>query len=181
MCGIFLTMDPGRVLILSQANESRGSRGRTLEFLKVYDDTMIIGHIVAPTGNNTKPNLHPSKLNQTSLWHNGVITAPTMEALGCDPNTWDTACLHQALDQRGWPVLDEVDGAFACLYFDRVNLYVFRNEAAPLYHGNGEISSTPVDACVHEIEPGIIYRVAPDRLVYRGSFTNKSSPYYFGE
>jgi hypothetical protein len=183
MCGIFLTFDDKRIPILHEANQTRGSRASTLVDVPVGNSIAHIGHIVAPTGDNSKVNMHPSQRGETKLWHNGVITEPTLRSLGCDIDGWDTACLHQLIDEKGFSALADVDGAFACLYFNGEGLYTFRNEAAPLYLNSDavELSSASFDSFKVMILPNVVYQILEGGLVHVSSFKNISSPYYFGE
>lgn len=181
MCGIFLTRNYNRISVLRDANADRGNFEYTCTKLQIDGSNVYIGHLLSPTGTKETVNLHPSVIDDTMLWHNGVITQPAVEKLGGKSTDWDTAWLHRAIVDGGFDALDDIDGAFACLYYDGVDLYVFRNPASPLFHGKGGFSSNRVDDIEFEVTPGIVYKVMPDRLVFVQLFNNKSSPYYFGD
>lgn len=207
MCAIFGSFNRDKFLELAQLNSYRGQHSYSITvydpmiratrvlakeqgefssstlFTNFIDGMYIIGHIQAPT-TDAKSNdyVHPSEIEDSKLWHNGIIKAQCVREMQeslSDNSPWDTELLHKWI--RSNKPIGEVDGTFSCLNYDKGALYLFRNEISPMFWDEQlNISSTrflgsgktPANTLV---EIDFINR----KLVKIGSFTTKENPYYF--
>lgn len=98
-----------------------------------YTEPYYIVHIQAPTSASTA--IHPAQIDYSLLWHNGILKPETIEDLQSKYNmpgeNWDTKLLLRHLLETNLP--EDIDGSFACLFYNGVALRAFRNEIAPLY------------------------------------------------
>lgn len=97
-----------------------------------------IGHVQAPTGGLVKDfsRIHPTQINSSMLWHNGIITSrgiKYLQKLLDTTETFDTLLLHQAIQKFGVAELSKIEGLFACLYYDSKDFFIFRSKHAKLY------------------------------------------------
>lgn len=215
MCSIVIGTSTYDVRDLVELNKSRGSHSYSLYYINQYTmdaihmekslgklDPNIIeipeGHFAvihqqAPTTQAKDiSSVHPSTIDTTHLWHNGIIKAETCkqirEKLGVD-DVWDTSLLHQVIvDHDRHVALDDIDGSFACAMYDEgQGLYIFRNEIAPFYTDNHSLSSTQFEGSKPLI-PNFVYGVRFPSLAEGilsftqvDEFKTKINPYYFGE
>lgn len=101
----------------------------------------LISHIQAPTGGMIEDvdRIHPTEINKTKLWHNGLITPRGIRELQkktYSDNMFDTKLLHKAIDEFGFEVLSSIEGLFSCLYFDGNDYFIFRTKHGKLYIDN---------------------------------------------
>ena len=124
------------------------------DMLQVPDGTLAVAHVQAPTTTaRGKDSIHPSESFsagiqlsedfQTFLWHNGVLEPRCYEKYA----DWDTKAMNIMLHEAvalSWEGIgkgdcwkrwfERIKGQFACiLLVVGKGLYLFRNEAAPLY------------------------------------------------
>jgi len=142
-------------------------------------------HTQAPTGNVTASGVHPAITQYgTSLWHNGIIR----EIRGVQDlrTKWDTEELCKKLTFSGFTALDGVVGSFACFYYDQHNktLFVFRNEAAPLYYNPNTLDFCSIKfENSREFQPGVVHSIIPDAaepcLRLTTKFKLAESPFFF--
>jgi hypothetical protein len=165
--------------------------GPPRDIKNLYAKHFYIVHQQAPTGNDSNVSMstiHPSIMAGTYLWHNGLLKENTVKELKKKlyaASNWDTSLIHTLLKRTGKSelinVLGELDGSFACLYFDNtvMELYAFRNELAPLYYDHKlNFSSTRFEGAI-SVPAGKMFRVdfKLQTLVEEFSFETKSMPY----
>jgi glutamine phosphoribosylpyrophosphate amidotransferase len=183
MCGLFGSNDVSEFKQLFHLNTVRGSHSHSVSVLDGLDvevrakqigtnlaeydsdeDVLLwMGHIQAPTTSDRDVNsIHPSEINGSYLWHNGIIHSQTVTRWQEELETevsWDTRLMHQMLLNKSFDVLNDIEGSFACIFFLRGDLYMFRNDNSPLYVKDSSYSSVMFDgACA--IEPNIVYILA---------------------
>ena len=184
MCSIFASMDADEFRELYKLNSYRGTHsysvsqfnGKGIDVIRqdfgempdvaVLEDQLIIGHSQAPTTEEKSlDNVHPSEYYGCYLWHNGIIKhhqiAEWQKDYGFDWK-WDTQWLNFILTSSDFDVLSEVDGSFACLWYDQAFLYLFRNENCPMFMKGSTISSTKFDGS-ESIDANIIYKFTGDK------------------
>ena len=139
-----------------------------------------LGHVQAPT--TTSPSIHPSNYDNDLLWHNGIIkdyqVKEWQEEYG--NKEWDTELLHRHIILGS--SLDDVDGTFSCVRYNKEHIYIFRNEISPLFFDNNlNISSTEFENS-EETEAGVMYKMNlhDKELEVIQRFETKENPYYFG-
>jgi len=207
MCAIFGSFNKNTFMELAQLNSYRGQHSFSIS---IYDPLIkgiqvlakkegefeisslkqitgagfyFIGHIQAPTTDaKTIDYIHPSTINDTRLWHNGIIKEDCIEMmqekLG-DTSPWDTHLLHRWINSAR--SLNDIDGTFSCLNYDKGVLYLFRNEISPMYWDDElNISSTRFPGS-SKTSPNTLLEMdlTDKRLIKIGSFTTKENPYYF--
>lgn len=207
MCAIFGSFSKEKFIELAALNSYRGQHSFSISIydpnirwiqiiekkvgpfnasaIDEYADNTVffIGHIQAPTTDaKTTDNIHPSIVENTLLWHNGIIKADCIEKMQealVDSNPWDTHLLHKWV--RANNPLSEIDGTFSCLNYDKGVLYLFRNEISPMFCDEQlNISSTKFDTAI-KTPPNTLLEMVFSRksLVKIGSFSTKENPYYF--
>lgn len=99
-----------------------------------------ISHLQAPTGGlvQDKDRIHPTQINDTYLYHNGIITPRGMKYMQNYNNqglteTFDTKLLHNHIYNFGLSELSNIEGLFACVYIMGNTIYLFRSKHAKLY------------------------------------------------
>lgn len=158
-----------------------------------------ICHMQAPTTEaKTIESVHPAEWDGHYLWHNGIIKQQKIEDLKLllslslkanfdSDSNWDTKLLLQTLIEDGFNQLSYADGTFACLYVepwgtDMDNLYLFRNEIAPMFVDDKyNLSSTKFDGS-RSLEPNVVWRFEPGVAITDSGhhFKTAENPYYFG-
>ena len=104
----------------------------------VNKNVYYVCHVQAPTGGLLKEynRIHPTKVNNSYLWHNGIITPKGMKYLqdySYNNNIdFDTLALNNQLYNGNFCDLSAIEGLFSCLYLDN-NLYMFRTKHGKLY------------------------------------------------
>ena len=147
-----------------------------------------IAHTQAPTTDaKDEANIHPHKIGKVDeyLWHNGILKEDCIErlqyVLGMEDQKWDTALLHNWLDEG--ESLSKIDGTFSCLEYLDNRLFLFRNEISPMFIDmeTFTISSTRFPGSI-PTKPNIAwdFDLINMQLVKNDEFTTKENPYYFG-
>lgn len=161
-----------------------------------------ICHQQAPTTEaKTVDFVHPAQFDGSFLWHNGILKQKAIEYIKFNldirsdyqydsDTSWDTKLLLQLIAPSVYADMRElgnVDGTFACVYAqcnkDNVHdLFLFRNELAPLFIDDKyNISSTRFDGS-RSLEPGVVWRFKPGVEITDSGihFKTAENPYYFG-
>lgn len=111
-----------------------------LDELRIESTDYIIGHVQAPTGGMVQDSnrIHPTNVQNSYLWHNGIITNRGIKYLhsifGTDTN-FDTELLNRfiySIAERDWNELSGIEGLFSCLYLHK-QLQIFRTKHGKLY------------------------------------------------
>ena len=110
----------------------------TYNYSIIEPDGFKIGHVQAPTGGLIKDinRIHPTEIQGSLLWHNGIITSQGIKKLQNQYNkdtTFDTFLLHNAIVNDGFEVLSEIEGLFTCVFYFENNYYIFRSKHGKLY------------------------------------------------
>lgn len=207
MCAIFGSFNRDKFLELAALNSYRGQHSYSITcydpmiratrvlakevgqfsattlFTEFLDGMYLIGHIQAPT-TEAKSNdfVHPSAVDGSLLWHNGIIKedcVKKMQDVLLDNSAWDTDLLHKWIHNEY--SLDDIDGTFSCLRYDRGMLYLFRNEISPMFIDEQlNISSTRfLGSSKTPANTLLELDFANVRAVKIGSFVTKENPYYF--
>ena len=144
----------------------------------------IIGHVQAPTTDSKdKESIHPSIIDNTYLWHNGIIKENCIEEIQTVLSSkikWDTKLLHKyILEDKN---LSNIDGTFSCLYSNGSGLYLFRNEISPMFIDNKfNISSTKFEESTSTHANNLfIIDFHNFELITKKEFLTKENPYFFG-
>lgn len=192
MCAIIGSFDTETFKSLRELNLYRGSRTNSLavihsnnefnlrrgiELLNVFsheNDAYKLGHLQAPTGKHSS--IHPAVYEDTMLWHNGIVRRMYNDE-------WDTLFICKKIYGHAWEALSEIDGSFACVYWDGVDLFIFRNEISPLFIDDKmNISSTKFEGS-KSLPPNEVFKVDLNAKCLKnvGKFRTKDNPYYFGD
>jgi asparagine synthetase B (glutamine-hydrolysing) len=199
MCSIIGSFHKDKIHELIELNAYRGQHSWSISYYdciwdymksikrgmgEIPKDLINIGlneycivHMQAPTTSNKDlDTVHPAEIDESHLWHNGIIKAEWVNAR--EKGAWDThLILKQYLDTKD---LNDIDGTFACLMHDRDRLYLFRNEISPLFIDKySNISSTKFEDS-HMISPNKLFRFTPGDATLKevGSFNTVNNPYY---
>lgn len=182
MCSIFGSFDKDEFFELALINLYRGSHSHSiaaydpvsgdlniiqkefgsLEKVDLPDNCYYIGHQQAPTTDAKDMNaIHPAYNNGVFLWHNGIIKQHQVDKWKTEYNSsreWDTEWLAILIAEKGFDVLNTVDGSFACLMYEPTTkqLRVFRNDNCPLHISNASVSSTAFNSSCN-IDSGAVY------------------------
>lgn len=203
MCSIIGSYDKDKILDLIKLNAYRGQHSWSISYYDCIWDKMksvsrgmgeipadlinignmeyCIVHMQAPTTENKGlDTVHPAQIEESYLWHNGIIKAAHIkkmqEALGTD-ESWDTKLiLKQFLETEN---LNDIDGTFACLMCHNEELYLFRNQISPLFIDKyGTISSTKFEDS-EMIKTDTLWKFYPfSPLEKVSSFETVNNPYY---
>jgi len=103
-----------------------------------FSDNWKIMHVQAPTGGlkQEENRIHPTEIDSTKLWHNGIITPRGVRYMQQKLNTnedFDTLLLHKMINKYGFDCLSDIEGGFACLYLKDNNVYIFRTQHLKLH------------------------------------------------
>ena len=207
MCAIFGSFSRDKFLELAQLNSYRGQHSYSITvydpmiravrvlaksagefsatslFTNAIDGMYIIGHIQAPTTEGKSVDyIHPSEIEQSKLWHNGIIKANCIREMQDklnDNSPWDTELLHKWIINN--KSLGDIDGTFSCLNYNNNFLYLFRNEISPMFWDEQlNISSTRFLGSMKTPANNLLEIDFVNRkLVKIGSFNTKENPYYF--
>lgn len=216
MCSIIISNDPLEVRELVILNKMRGTHSWSLSHIKnnhvpitmdkgfgeldlsripkklAEVGSYVIIHQQAPTTSEKDFNaIHPSHGRFSYLWHNGILKDKTIRDLqvkNIAPEIlWDTRLMHIALEDEGNDVLNEIDGAFACVMLNVMDreCIIFRNAIAPFYTDGASISSTKFHNST-PIPHDMVYSLDYNKngkldLTPLDPFTTVNNPYYFGE
>jgi hypothetical protein len=152
-----------------------------------------IVHVQAPTTEiRSDQSIHPAIITEKyqtwptkALWHNGIIKAEVVKEKAAKYNTsWDTMQILKSV-RKSFDVLNEFDGTFSCLYYDRddLSLNLFRNEISPMFFDHElNISSTMFEGS-KETTPNVVCKIDfnRNRLITKAKFKTVENPYYFGD
>jgi Protein of unknwon function (DUF3310) len=202
MCAIIGSFSKEKIIELCELNRYRGGYAYSISYVNIdsgvpnihvsvrnsghvnYNNIYLsqgnycIVHIQSPTDKDA--GTHPVVCNGTMLWHNGIIKRKGNKILDYD-TMWDTVALSKHLyDKKS---LFDIDGSFACLYFSKSRLQVFRNDLSPLFIDNDmNMSSTTFDNSV-ELKSGIIYDLdlIDKKFIPTGYFTTHTNPYWIDD
>jgi predicted glutamine amidotransferase len=211
MCGIFCTFNSIKLKELYNLNKDRGNISQSIiEFnsenmidsIKKSHDNIIESHIIknsnyaichiqAPTNGlfTNFSRIHPACRDNKLLWHNGIIKDSSLKQLSKIFNIsnidWDTQFILDLIYENTLEkTLSILDGSFACIYYNGVELFLFRNEIAPLFIDNElNISSTPFENS-NEIDPNAIYKLNLKNKsieIVNKFEANYQQPYFFFE
>lgn len=154
MCSIVASFNKKNLEDLVDLNQFRGNfsfsylefeTGELTKQFGQYNKSVInnnfnykISHLQAPTGGLIQDinRIHPTNINNTKLYHNGIITPRGIKFLQNKLNsdeTFDTWLLHKAIDTFGFEILSEIEGLFSCLYIKDNKIYIFRTRHGKLY------------------------------------------------
>jgi glutamine phosphoribosylpyrophosphate amidotransferase len=180
MCALFGSPNKELFLELSKLNSYRGNHSYSVstydfESVDVYVKALgefempdieapyYIGHTQAPTTEaKSTSSIHPSVVEHSYLWHNGIIKERQVKKWQGLLNTlepWDTKLLHHQLYCGNvTDVLSKADGSFACVWFINDTLYLFRNANCPLFTDGMSYSSTKFNGS-YPIDCDIIYKL----------------------
>ena len=180
MCAIFGSSKIKEFYELAELNSYRGTHSHSVSVIDLDNNLHIIekgfgaitkrnlpnaklyiGHQQAPTTTATdKESIHPSHAGYSGyLWHNGIIKESQMKRWQESMNVeekWDTKLLQMMIETRGYPILSEADGSFACLHYWRRTLQMFRNDNCPLFIKGSSFSSTEFEGS-KSIDSGVVY------------------------
>lgn len=201
MCGIFCSFDKKKIDELRRLNSYRGSHSYSVfavvnEFvfraMGDMDMSMVpetgykVCHVQAPTTDaRSIDSVHPATKNGCMLWHNGIIKNFDVARLQKKQGTtiqWDTALLLEELDSDNWlSNLSEINGSFACVFYDGEEIYVFRNEISPLFYDDElNISSVKFEGS-RSLPPNKVFMLDFKQkclIDMDFNFTTKENPYY---
>lgn len=160
MCSIIASFKKEKLEALVDLNQFRGNfsfsyleleTGESTKQFGQYNKDVIennqnykISHLQAPTGGLVQDinRIHPTLINNTKLYHNGIITPRGVKFLQIKLNTsetFDTLLLHKAIEEFGLDILSEIEGLFSCLYIRGDRIFIFRTRHGKLYI-DGEMS-----------------------------------------
>lgn len=165
MCALFGSPDIKTFIELAELNSYRGNHSYSVaitdfervrlivkslgefQMPDISNADFYIGHTQAPTTEaKSITSVHPSEINGTFLWHNGIIKDHQVKKWQEKLNSsepWDTKLLHQLLSQsNATEILSEADGSFACVWYNGEGIYLFRNANCPLFTDGISYSST---------------------------------------
>lgn len=196
MCGIVGSFDRDEFCELMELNKGRGNStfsvttyrpsntGLKIEniqqevgefkrdMISFYGENVyFIGHLQSPTKTVNINHIHPAKADESALWHNGMLVNYNGD--------WDTGTILSWLEYEGFNALDNIHGAFGCLYYKDHKLYLFRNSIIPIYIDDDlNISSTKMDSG-RLIPANVVYEVRFDlkEIIEVVKFNNKHNPY----
>ena len=121
-----------------ETGESTKQFGRYNKDVIVNNQNYKISHLQAPTGGLIQDinRIHPTMINNTKLYHNGIITPRGVKFLQNKLNcteTFDTWLLHKSIEEFGFDILSEIEGLFSCLYIKDDKIFIFRTRHGKLY------------------------------------------------
>lgn len=207
MCSIVGSFDVNKIISLCELNQYRGAHSHSIAEYRDGDITLhnrdlgplsydelpmfsrpgsyYIVHQQAPTTlSRDETSIHPARIQDHFLWHNGILKPSTIKKLQeefKDASEWDTHLLLRHLMKHKTP--DNIDGSFACVYFDSRTLYFFRNEIAPLFiDDNFNLSSTKFEGS-RPLVSNVMMRFDGTNIHYEDNskFKTVNNPYYFEE
>lgn len=179
MCGIYGSFKGNKFTALGELNRSRGVKQSSVEMFNIGTSLYTIGHVQTPTSNSARK--HPAvHENGARLWHNGIIKDTCLnEYEYIDYDGWDTMFILKLLEESGAGALSNIDGSFACVYQKASgNVFVFRNEIAPLYIDNDLNLSSIKHEDMTLLPPNKVFAITSEKkLVVAAEFTTKNNPY----
>lgn len=177
MCGIYGSFAVHKFMLLSRLNKSRGVKESSIDELTIAGAVYNIGHVQTPTSNSALK--HPAINNDNMLWHNGIIKQSCMdEYSSIEYDGWDTMFLLQLINTYGLGALSNVDGSFACVYNKGDDVFIFRNEIAPLYIDRElNLSSIKEDGMTMLPANKVFYINDSRELVVAAEFKTLNNPY----
>jgi len=179
MCGIYASFNDEKFEALRLVNKVRGVKNITKKTIFMNGVGYMIGHIQSPTSNSAHS--HPATLNHCDslLWHNGIVKEKQLEEHSyMDFGGWDTHFILQIIDTYGFGALSNIDGSFACVYYSNNELFIFRNEIAPLYIDIDLNLSSLKSSDMELLPPNKVFYINDDNeLIVVAEFTTKNNPY----
>lgn len=154
MCSIVASFNKKNLEDLVDLNQFRGNfsfsylefeTGELTKQFGQYNKSVInnnlnykVSHLQAPTGGLIQDinRIHPTNIDNTKLYHNGIITPRGIKFLQNKLNsteTFDTWLLHKAIEEFGFNILSEIEGLFSCLYIKDDKIFIFRTRHGKLY------------------------------------------------
>jgi|LWDU01.1.fsa_nt_gi asparagine synthetase B (glutamine-hydrolysing) len=201
MCSIIGSYDINKIEELAELNRYRGEHSHSLFVicpetytikyshkglgsLNVVEHNIPSGYMIvhqqAPTGIQKEDSIHPAVLDGHYLWHNGIIKNDCVKELQKKYNgDWDTLLLLYNLIENGKP--NNIDGSFSCLWYNKKDIIVFRNEISPLFMDTDmNISSTEFNNC-YTIPDNTMLRIhlKNKQTSIVGNFKTIENPYFF--
>lgn len=157
------------------------------------DASFYICHIQAPTGTmQDEKAIHPAESATRHgflLWHNGIIKEHECDRLRAKQKTdcqWDTMLLLNEISDPGLFLdhLNEINGSFSCIArLWNSNFYLFRNALAPMFIGEGCLSSVFTPLTPNRVKAERFYLIDFSHDVSRihlneiARFQTKENPY----
>ena len=206
MCSIIGSFSKDDIIKLCELNAYRGQLSHSISYItqnnvmssmrsmpgkidyndiNIPENSYCLVHLQAPTSKIYDKYIHPSICTGNFLWHNGIVKQSEIERLNEEYKSnydWDTDLINCLISHQGPAVLSDVDGSFACVWHDIKNLYIFRNELAPLFlDAYMNMSSTKFEGS-YSILPNIFYKIDLKflNIIETAVFKTKQNPYYFG-
>jgi hypothetical protein len=151
------------------------------------DGMMLFGHTQAPTGGLIfdKNRIHPAKIKEDFLFHNGIIKQQDINRLQKEHETdeaWDSKLMLMEIQKIGlFQTLNTIDGSFACIFKDESKMRIFRSAAGTLFVDNElNISSTLFEGS-NRIEKDVVFYLDFDTktVIKENLFKSKSNPYFY--
>lgn len=95
-------------------------------------------HVQSPTSSlkEDESRIHPVTNNNNMLWHNGIVTPRGIKHLQkilITDEEFDTKLIFDSLEKFGFDILSDIEGLFACLYYNDDSFYIFRSKHAKVY------------------------------------------------
>lgn len=161
-----------KTIVQGSSKMPEGLIASQVEDVSIY----YIAHSQAPTTNCN--NIHPAIYKDVMLWHNGIIKQKNITQ-----GTWDTEWLLKQILDYGWSSLSKIDGTFACIMYNKGELFVFRNEISPLFYDKDlNFTSTKVDL-TESLLPNTVFKINLEskQLTSIACFETMENPYYIPE
>lgn len=147
-----------------------------------------VGHIQSPTNKLVfkRNRIHPVKIKNNYLYHNGILKNNQIKNFNKLYNqqiSWDSKLLllHILKSNNLVNALDTVDGSFACILLQNINMHIFRNSSSILFYDiNLNISSTKFENS-QELQFNKIFKFdfKYRKLKEINQFNNINNPYFF--
>jgi len=207
MCSIVGSFDIDRLRQLAELNAYRGTHSHSLyafdsnknvvyshrsfgaldinkHAIETNSNLYFVAHQQAPTTDaKSVDSIHPAQVQDTLLWHNGIIKEDDVIRLKDEllsDEVWDTKLMLLNYLKSG--SVDNIDGTFSCLLYNENKLHLFRNEISPMfYNEQGDISSTKFEGG-QPTSPNFIIEFEPfddNLMTLRNQFVTKENPYFF--
>lgn len=199
MCALFGSSDRELFNELAKLNSYRGSHSYSVATTDFNGVSLVakglgefqmpdvtapyyIGHTQAPTTEaKSISSVHPSEIEGSFLWHNGIIKDHQVKKWQQTLNLlepWDTKLLHHLMYyHHPDDVLSEADGSFACVWYDGNDIFLFRNTNCPLFTDGASYSSTQFSGS-ESIEPNIFYKLK-DKIIEKTNITFETNNEFY--
>lgn len=210
MCSIVGAWTKDDVIDLCKLNEYRGQHSHSVSYYNYLTGEIVIRkghgvldystihipknnycivHMQAPTSEASNMNVHPARIGERFLWHNGIVkqsNIPVLQKLTMSESTWDTELILEAYIKgrtNSFDIISKVDGTFSCLLYSSGELFLFRNEISPMFFDSTLcISSTKFEGSKSTDPNFFLYMNMEDsNLIKVGKFETVNNPYYFAK